>query len=635
MATLDKLKPDVAENLRVYEASQMSRQQARSMVNTNVKYAAKKKKVKMDKFRSSRSQFIVQTACDLLGDPGFKFHYSVSKDPNDRKYNIKYAKVTTQKPDEEMPIFFKCPPGVILESSMEGLGPETAVTDSILTRKFKLVIAYGVFKLQQIPNPDNPSEMIEVITNEIDPFPIWSKWMADQHYLQNPFDREDDYQRKITWEIQTFYDNMQKIIAQAGDFIINDTDDIIKGTARYSSFDDYAKNKQSEWASKQRQSYLDEVDQFGYSKHYPALEESQWKVTHMGKAKYLKSQVQKLNMDMTLPTDSKMSDNTATLRTVLTNSFLFDFIKTPAGSGKSRIALLQRAYEMADEFIEKNPNLLNRLATIRFERSVWKSPKDLPNADREAQVKAAAAEYDNFKAQIKSENPNLDSREIKKLADEQILPFILEKLKWKHNIPEVRNFHGRPPVEKNHLTKLDSILKPYASLAIGTFVMLTFMNNFSIPKADTMAFGLKLSIIGKIHQSFGASVTHVPTNVERTIKSGMTTEDYENSFADFLTLTEQMKEKGSFDEHMLEEASPGFIQMAETSGLLAEAPVNNYSLGEAKPEDPDYNLKDFEAQNSNGQLDGGDPAPERPKPANSKKRVPVSQLDARNKRQHK
>ena len=628
MASLDKLKPDVAARLKLFEEIQSAKRQSQSIKNENVKQAAIKRKIQMEKMAASKTQYQKLIACDLLGDPMFRFHYSPSADPNDKKYNVKYARVSAQKIDDEKPLFFHSPPCVIIESSMEGLGNETFGKDLVLTRKFKVAAIVGMFKTQLVSNPHNPTEMVEVITNEIDPFPFISKWQADQHYLQNPFDREDDSKRKLQWEVQTFYDNIKRMINQADNFILSDDQfhEVFKTSNRWKAVDAHAVAEQSVWADKKRQIYLDDMEREGAS-DYPSIEASQWKMTSMGRAKFLKEQLNKLNQDMTLPIDWKMSENIQTLRTVLANSYVYDLKKTSAGMGKSHFALLERAYQMADEFIETTPNLLNRLATIKFQRPVWRAPPKATAAERETATNAAQTEYDKFKAIIKLENPNLTELEIKKMADEKILPYILEELKWTYNMPEITNFHGRPPQEKLHTSVLDKYLKPYSAISIGTVIMLTFMVNFSVPKAE-MAYGVNFPIIGKIHQSFGAAVKHMPMTVARPIKSGMTTEDYESSFADFLSITEKMmNEKGSFDSNLFGEASPSFIQMAESSGLN-EIPLNNHVLGEPQIDPPDYNEKDFLAQNANGEIEGGNPGPEKPKSkiinSKSKKRVPTA-----------
>jgi len=598
------LKPKVKEAYDGFFQKKQAEKIAKQVVNSHVSLMTAKKQFKKTQYQSKNQKRRV-IASDPLGTPDYGFIY-VSGNPNDRKYTIKYIPIATDKPAEEMPLFLQSPPGAVLQCSMEGLGPEKPVKDSVLERKFKIVLCFGLYKTMKIPDPKNPNNEIEIITKDFDLFPIWSKFHIDTYFSNDPYDRKDHEKQNPKWEVSQFIEKIHKCENQAADFLLLDKDDIFKPKNQYKGIMDAAKNEVNEWAARKVHRY-EELKEQGLADNYPKMSEDQWRKCDIGIEKYEEAKKNLILSTMGLPTDPYMSDDLQNLKTILINSYMWDLNKTSEGKGRKKDSFYSIAEEKANDFIEKHKhNILDRLVTVKFERPVWQIPEKKKD-DRESDITAANTEYDKIKKAIKTEKPTLSDQELKKLADEKILEYITQVLQWKYNFPEIRDLMNQPVKEMNHSSAIDHYLKPHDALSTGTFISLKYFVNLSLTKGADMAFGLKLNTYSTVSYVFGSCARRKKSSAQQSLKCGISNEEFKRDFGDLIEFSKNQENEKESDftepeKHFgnFESSSTESVEKPESS---YENPMNGVSLGSPKPVDMNEDLNNFQEQNLTEELE--------------------------------
>lgn len=489
-SSLDSVPPEEMEKLKQMDFKQFAYKPPSNHRIRNTKIQQQKEESKK---KNKYSQRQMTHGCDELGTPTFKFHYipaPVGTTPEPRKYALKYIPSSSAEPSQEMPGFFQTPPSIILAHTIMGLGNKTPKEDKPLDRKFSIVLINGLYKKDEMGN----------LTDEIDTYPVFSKFHADEWFVKNPFNRKSEEQRTLSYEINLFYKNLNNCINQAADFLLNGTDIITDCFDRYDPIDNKAKNNAGEWIAFMR------AQRRNGNKSIPKLEPEDWKMSEPYINDVLPAaKISSIKSLMSLPT--VYETRIERFRVVLINSFLVDLKRTVAGRGKNDEEQEQLAIEMADKFIEDNPDWEERLAIAKFERRVWQAPENLKTdlPEQEKVKKEINEKYARIVAEVKKKNPSLVDPKLQRKADESLAEVIIsKKYQWVYNFPDLYDNRGRPVFDPTHEKAIDKYIKPHYGLSPGTLCSLNFLVNLSVPVSASTPYGLKLGFYGHIMFITGA-----------------------------------------------------------------------------------------------------------------------------------
>lgn len=512
--------------------------------------------------------------CDMLGTPQCRFIYIPAPSgttPAPRKYTIRYIETASAEPAQAKPVFQQIPPGIVASHSIFGLGNKTDQNDVPLNRKFNLVTIHGLFKKDENG----------VLTDEIDTYPVFSHFHEDDWYLKNPYNRPAEEDRSLKSEIERCFRNVNNTLDQAANFLVNETDIVIDCATRGQTISDKANLGAAAWIRSMCRRY-----KAGDPDVPVDLDDDEWKLTEQYQQEVLpNAKLYAIKAIMSNPTVYEVKVDK--FRLVLINSYLHDLKRTSAGRGKNEQEQQDMAIQMADEFIEANPDWEERLAILRFERKVWQPSEKVKNdlAEQETIKTAVTQQYGRIVEKIKKKHPGLNDYQLQRKADEVLVEFIDRKFKWVYNFPKIVDNQGREILEPTHVKPMDKYTKPHYGLSIGTLVTFNFMVNLSVPTSATTPYGLKFNFFGFVQFITGVEYTLDNTQKMNTINFG---DDDKQIAAQFernkLHIEEKEKKTTSSSSSALEQTK--FVLGAEPLKIdFKDAALNEYDRENAGSSD--------------------------------------------------
>lgn len=603
LATLDD---KVRSSYISFEEREKAKSLAKSVVYKNTLITSTKKKNTIAAYnnKSGGSNVSFTVCCDALGSDAYGFIYQPPKNPEPKMHSISYSLVSNESSTDGIkPLFCKTPPGYVLHSSMWGLGQKKVGKDIPLERVHKLVLVFGIRKCIEITDEDG--QTIKVPTDEIDLWPIWSKYHINDYISRDPNKRNDlgteGSLQHPRGEVQRCADNVDKFIEQAVSYLLRDKDLIFKNGTRYTDVENEADLKLNKWADEQIEIYKKEKKQNqldGTPILQPKLSEKEWRTSRIGAMKKQQLLADILKERMGLPIDPVNSERLENIKTVIMNSFVYDLMNSPEGIGKPEAVILELAKAKTEEYVENNPDILDRLVTFKFQRKVWTCPKS-KEAQKDKDINEVNAKYSMILDELKHQFPSDSENELKLKADAEILDFIVNTVKWSYNIPEITTWRNERAIEKNHVVPTDRFLKPYQSLSVGSCISVSFMPGLSIPVEQKMAYSAKFYNIGKINLVYPAIIPPIKTEFNSALQCGLSNEDFERKFGKIYEIAHKKNdenEAASSAEHTESEVEKND---SELTSIRKQAPSSGLMYGSAEPEDPNDLFNDFERQNVN------------------------------------
>lgn len=457
--------------------------------------------------------------CDMIGTPLCKFIYiptPFGTTPAPRKYSIRYIETASSEPAQAKPVFQQIPPGIIISHSIFGLGNKTDQNDVPLNRKFNIVTIHGLYKKDENG----------VLTDEIDTYPVFSHFHEDEWYLKNPYKRPSEDQRSLKYEVEKCFKSVNNTLNQSADFLLNATDIITDCPTRYKSISDKAEIGAGVWVKNMIRRH-----KMGDPEVPVEMDADEWKLTEQYQNEVL-PQAKLYGIKAIMSNPMVYEIKVEKFRLVLINSYLHDLQRTSAGRGKNEKEQQEMAIQMADEFIENNPDWEERLAILRFERKVWQPSEGVKNdlVEQEKIKTAVTKRYVRITEEVQKKNPSLTGFPLQRKADEVLVQFIDRKYKWVYNFPKIVDNQGREISEPTHENAMDKYTKPHYGLSIGTLVTFNFMVNLSVPTSATTPYGLKFNFFGFIQFITGVSYTLDTTQKMNTIDYGDDQQQIEKAF---------------------------------------------------------------------------------------------------------
>ncbi len=496
-----------------------------------------------------------------LGDPEQNsIHYIASNGPvgEEGRYNLKYCTTGVENAAQAIPAFFQSPPMVVGYASFVGLGQEGFKDDSIFKRKWSLIAVYGIRQKDENGN----------LTFKLDTAPLFSK---NRHKIwkdNNPMDRKEKNEKTLTFEINSFYQHYLNAKKQVIRFVASDPEDIVfsAGGTRALNITANATILADKWAQSLRDQMKEERDIDG-SSDIPDLEIPMWQKTQMYQDVLVRCKEPAVESLMGFPDDAKISVDQ--FKALLTSSYAEDIMKNKSeikGVGMTRQEILNAALAQADAYVEANPDWEKRLFILKYDLPVWKSPADLKQEDRKAQVKSAHVKYTDIYNHIKAENPNANKWDIKKLADLEFIPIATRKengYEWRYNMPEIRD-HTRDPVPDLSFTDdMDFYTKMHFAFHPGATGSTHFMFDISLPTATSFDYSLKLKMTNYFEFMFPSRYRRgFSKNYEHLLAFGESRDEYQSYISISRELDTETKEKApatSMPRHV-EDDNPNVFQ---------------------------------------------------------------------------
>jgi hypothetical protein len=487
---------------------------------------------------------------DGLGDPEqFCIGYAASTNTTGKeegRYALKYGPIGSGA--QSMPAFFQSAPFHIVWSNFVGGGPEVYGKDSVLKRKWTMMVAYCMLEY----DPETES-----YTGNLDPWPIVSRYKQKKWKANDPMNRKEKLERTLKHEYTLFHRAYMNAKRQHIKWVAEDPEGIIfgpNGGKRAADIRSKAGSIADEWAQGVRNDMKMQQAQNNGESDIPDYEISEWRDQEIYQQILARAKEPAVEYYMSFPDEKKMNEEQ--FKSMYINACMEDIINNhhPTIRGEmlekmTKEEVLAAAIKEADEYIAQHPGCNEHVFTLTFDCPVWKAPAELNKKPEEKKklIENAQAAYADIIAKIKAEQPNIEDRALKKLADINFVPIATTKpYDFKYNMPKIMDRTRKGEVRDLTFTvgSNDVYEKMHFAFLPNTMATFHFMLDFSLPVATSFDYGLKLKMVGVMEFMFPAVyLRKMSNNMDHFLNFGQSPEEYQTFMAVNMATDKEDKSK--------------------------------------------------------------------------------------------
>lgn len=507
------------------------------------------------------------------------------------RHNLKYTLISSNQnsknsdsKEDNLPLFFKTPPGVMVGASVRGIGRPNPTKDNAATRKFTTIMLFGIIDQD----------------GTIDPYPIFSKRICDLWLKRNPANRENPDERTFKFELTNFNNQFKKALDQIVHFFVHADYlfDVTKEVGKKIIGEKII--CRDKLASDQRQKYVDNKRSgMSDSENIPDYEVKEWsKLFEQDPdmdSVFLEEAIYNTMKNPISQSATTISEDQ--FRVVLINSFLDDLWDECGGDQKGVYEkILPMAEEKAKQYIETHPDWAENLFAIRFNRRVFKPPAKRSMKDVENDKDICHSFYTQLVNKIEKQFPNKTEKELNDLVTINFIIYMVETMGYTYNGPEVYTPTGEKAIDPNikKSNNHDFWLKQHECFNAGSICSLQFMLDISYPLQNAH-YGVKSLMIGGVESQFIAKYTQSYSFKPELSGFGETAQGRSS----IQMINSEIKNKSSNDDDENQSVDPSSSNGDFISPLL-EAPD---TIGNEKVHD---DMKDEYGKHSDNEDDNSD-----------------------------